>query len=137
MPGDVPAGKKHGFSQGQRLKLGWEFETVRREGSRLVKGCLVLNFRPNPEQKWSRLGVITSRKIGNAVVRSRARRLMREAFRLHQGELKKAADLILIARQSIREKQFQGVEKDFLWLVREAGLWAKPATEGLIEQGGG
>ena len=44
-------------------------------------------------------------KIGNAVARSRARRLMRESFRLHQRELARPVDLVLVARPSIAGKE--------------------------------
>ena len=59
---------------------------------------------------------------GNAVVRGRARRLLREAFRLHQHDLAHPLDLVLVARHSITNKKFSGVEKDFLTTLRRAGL---------------
>jgi hypothetical protein len=40
----------------------WEFERARREGQRLVSGCLILNWRFSDDQKTSRLGVVTSKK---------------------------------------------------------------------------
>src|SRR5437879_857494 len=114
MPGEAPGGGRLKFSQDQRLKHAWEFERTRREGQRLVKGCLILNWRVSDDQKISRLGVVTSKKIGNAVVRSRARRLLREVFRLHQHDFRQAADLVLIARNSISGKGCSEVERDFL-----------------------
>ena len=122
MPDARSPGKNFGFSQSQHIKLGWEFEKVRREGARVVKGCLVLNFRINHDREFSRIGIITSRKVGNAVVRNRARRLIREAFRLHQHEFAAVADLVVIARPSIAEKDFARVERDYLTLLREAKL---------------
>jgi ribonuclease P protein component len=122
MPGDAPAVKTFSLPKSHRLQKTWEFEKVRREGQRLVKGCLILNWRIVEGQKFCRLGIISSRKIGNAVVRSRARRLIREVFRLHRGELSPASDLIFIARPSIQEKGYSQVEKDFLLLTREAKL---------------
>ena len=70
------------------------------------------------------MGVVTSKKIGNAVVRSRARRLLREAFRLHQHELPREADLVLIARQSIAGKNSVEVGRDFITAARRAKLMA-------------
>jgi len=87
-----------------------------------VNGCLIANWRLLSNGTNSRLGVITSSKIGNAVHRSRARRLLREAFRLHQNELMSAVDLVLIARNSIVGRSFAQVEKDFLTILRKAGL---------------
>lgn len=75
-----------------------------------------------PEGGSSRLGVVTAGRIGNAVVRSRARRLLREAFRIHQHEFTQPVDLVLVARPSIAEKAFGGVERDFLTTLRKAGL---------------
>jgi ribonuclease P protein component len=83
---------------------------------------LILNWRFSDDQKTSRLGVVTSKKIGNAVVRSRARRLLREVFRLHQHDLKFVADLVLVARNSIAEKAYAEVERDFLRAVKQAKL---------------
>ena len=47
----------------------------------------------------NRLGLSVSKKIGKAVVRNRVRRLVRESFRLIEGEMKKGYDIIFIARQ--------------------------------------
>src|SRR3954466_6081541 len=122
MPGDASARKNLSLPKERRLQQTWEFEKVRREGQRLVKGCLILNWRIAEGQMFSRLGVISSRKIGNAVHRTRARRLIREAFRLHQHQIAPSSDLVLIARPSIQEKTFGQVEKDFLLLLKEAKL---------------
>jgi ribonuclease P protein component len=87
-----------------------------------VSGCLIANWRPLPSGTGNRLGVVTSRRIGNAVVRSRGRRLLRETFRLHQHEIGQPVDLVLVARPSIVGRPFTEVEKDFLTALRKAGL---------------
>lgn len=69
-----------------------------------------------------RLGVITAKKLGNAVVRARARRLLREAFRLHQHDLSQPVDLVLVAQRTIVGKGFAAVEADFLAMLRKARL---------------
>ena len=56
------------------------------------------------------------------MVRNRARRLLRESFRLHQHELAQPVDLVLVARPSISGKGLADVEKDFLTTLRKAGL---------------
>ena len=47
----------------------------------------------------SRIGITVSRKVGNAVVRNRFKRRIREWFRAHRGELGTAADIVVIARK--------------------------------------
>jgi ribonuclease P protein component len=110
------------FGRSARIKKARDFRKVRERGERLTIGCLIANWlRLEPGQS-SRLGVITSSRIGGAVVRNRARRLMRECFRLHQHLLTRPVDLVLVARASIVEKDFSAVEKDFLTTLRKAGL---------------
>ncbi|HUD47161.1 MAG TPA: ribonuclease P protein component [Candidatus Baltobacteraceae bacterium] len=111
-----------GFPRSRRLKRRGEFVRARAEGLRLVCGCLIANVAPRPPGLGSRLGVVTSRKIGGAVQRSRARRLLRESFRLHQAQLARPVDLVLIARPSIAGKGFADVERDFLRAVKQARL---------------
>jgi ribonuclease P protein component len=108
------------FGRAMRIKQGRDFSRTRQEGQRLVCGCLIANWRQLPADSASRLGVVTSGKLGNAIVRNRARRLLREAFRLHQRDLAHPADLVLIARASIVGKGFTDVEKDFLTALRRA-----------------
>ena len=110
------------FGRRMHIKQGRDFSQIRLQGRRLVNGCLIANWRALPAGATPRLGVVTSGKIGNAVVRNRARRLMREAFRLHQHELVEPVDLVLVARPSIVGKEFGAVEKDYLTTLRRARL---------------
>ena len=120
MPAATP--QRLRFIPAMHIKQGRDFSRVRQQGERLVLGCLIANWLKLPAGSTPRLGVVTSGKIGNAVVRNRARRLMREAFRLHQKELTQPVDLVLVARHSINGKMFSGVEKDYLATLRRAGL---------------
>jgi ribonuclease P protein component len=106
-----------------RLAQSRDFARIRQQGERLALGCLIANWSKLPAGAASRLGVVTSKKIGDAPDRSRARRLLRESFRLHQHEFSQPVDLVLVARNSIAGKNFAGVEKDFLAALRRTGLW--------------
>lgn len=110
------------LSRGQRLRTQADFRQLKQNGVRLTQGCMAVNWRERPAKSASRLGVITSRHMGSAVLRSRARRLLREAFRRHQAELRQPLDMVLVARNSIVGKKLAGVEKDLLAAWRRGGL---------------
>jgi ribonuclease P protein component len=114
--------KRLRLSRLSRLAQNRDFSRVRQTGQRLVLGCLIANWNRLPEGMPPKLGVVTSKKIGGAVERSRARRLLRESFRLHQHELTGPVELVLVARNSIAGKRLVGVEKDFLAVLRRASL---------------
>lgn len=104
------------------MQLPGEFTRVRTQGQRLVHGCLIMNWAGAAAGSASRLGVVTSRKLGPAVARNRARRLLRESFRRHQDLLTQSVDLVLVARNSINGRGLPDVEKDYLGALRRAGL---------------
>ena len=118
------------FARTARIKQPRDFVRVRQAGERMVLGCLIANWQRLPAGAPSRLGVVTAGRIGCAVVRNRARRLMRETFRLHQCDLVAPVDLVLVARPSIVGKGFAAVEKDFLTTLRRARL-LKPVEGGV------
>ena len=104
---------------------GRDFARARQVGERLTCGCLIANWCRVEAQAHPRLGVVTSSRIGGAVVRNRARRLLRESFRRHQHDLSQPVDLVLVARSSIVGKGLVEVEKDFLTALRKARLLTK------------
>lgn len=115
-----------GLPRTRRILKPGDFSRVRQTGRRAVQGCLILNWLEIPDRSHSRLGVVTSKRIGGAVVRSRARRLMRECFRKHQWEFVTPSDMVLVARNSIRGKMLAEVEADFFRALRKSGLLIKP-----------
>jgi ribonuclease P protein component len=113
----------------RRIKRGRDFMRARSTGRRIVSGCLIFNWVEMGTGHATRVGIITTRKIGGSVVRSRARRLLREVFRLNQSQFARPVDLVLVARNSIVEKGFAEVETDFRAAARRAGLLNEPSTE--------
>lgn len=119
----TPDARRLRLGRASRLAQSRDFARVRQQGERLAQGCLIANWNRLPDSGASKLGVVTSRKIGGAVARSRARRLLRESFRRHQHEFAQPVELVLVARNSIAGKDFTGVERDFLAALKRAGLW--------------
>ena len=110
------------LGRASRLAQSRDFARVRQQGERLAQGCLIANWNRLPDGGTPKLGVVTSKKIGGAVERSRARRLLRETFRQHQHEFAQPVELVLVARNSIAGKKLTDVEKDFLTALNRAGL---------------
>lgn len=71
---------------------------------------------------YTRVGVAASRRLGGAVGRNRARRLLREAARLCYPHIRPGWDLMLIARSPMRDAQMPQVRRAFESLLRQARL---------------
>ncbi|MCB9228748.1 MAG: ribonuclease P protein component [Deltaproteobacteria bacterium] len=107
------AGDKGGcvFPSSHRLLKKSEFRSVFDAGIKAV--CRELVVLAIPAQSASRLGLVVSRKVGNAVVRNRVKRHLREAFRqAEQPEM--ALDLVVIARHICRESGSEDLRLAFL-----------------------
>ncbi|HWF17851.1 MAG TPA: ribonuclease P protein component [Verrucomicrobiae bacterium] len=110
------------FGREMRLKQSRDFARVRQEGRRMVCGCFIANWRVLPPGSGMKLGVITAKKLGGAVVRTRARRLLREVFRLHQHDFLQPVELVLVAQRTIVDMGLRDVEEAFLTMLRKGRL---------------
>ena len=70
------------------LKENYEFRRMYQKGASAVSGAMVLYCRKNRLGR-NRLGVTVSAKLGHAVIRNRARRRLREVYRLNQVHLRR------------------------------------------------
>ncbi len=86
--------KRFAFSRASRLRLRKEFEAVFDAGNKTVTRELVA-WHSQGSDDARKIGLMVSRKTGGAVERNRLKRLLREAFRLTQRELKEGTRLII------------------------------------------
>jgi ribonuclease P protein component len=106
------------FRPYERLRLRSEIQRVFDHGNRVRGRLMTLVVAPNG-LPISRLGIVASRKLGGAVRRNRAKRLVREAFRRHKP--RGGLDVVVLTRPELLEAQFATVEADFSGAVRRAG----------------
>lgn len=97
---------RHSAAALVRILPPWEGDGAARAGARQATG--------------RRLGVVASRKVGNAVVRNRAKRLWREIFRLNQHELPLRCDVLVIVRKGIAQADRASLEALFADAARRA-----------------
>lgn len=107
----------------QRLTSPSDFQDTYAQGKSGAARTLVMWLRVGPGASL-RLGVVASKVIGNAVCRARAKRRLREAWRLNRARFRGDVDVVLVARRSILTARWQDVNDDLIRLAGRAGLLA-------------
>ncbi|WP_455580967.1 ribonuclease P protein component [Dysosmobacter sp.] len=103
------------------LKENHEFRRLYRKGASAVGGSMVIYCRKNNLGR-NRLGVTVSVKLGHAVVRNRARRRLREVYRVNGAALRQGYDLVLVARGRTLSAGWKELNDTFLRLCRKLEL---------------
>jgi ribonuclease P protein component len=115
----------------QRLRTGAEFDAVFGSGARLG-GRLFLLVGASNGRPFDRLGLTVSRRVGGAVERNRARRLLRESFRRLEPNAGPGVDLVVVARAELAGCGQSEVDLEFRERVRRlrraAGAAGAPAS---------
>ena len=86
-----------------RVKRRAEFQRIQGQGARVNTRSFVLIFARRPQPGPARLGITASRRLGGAVLRNRAKRLVREAFRATPDLFPDGIDLVVIVRRPPEE----------------------------------
>lgn len=99
------------FPRSHRLRKRPEFLALQREGRRRTVTHFIVITR-GKDRAPSRLGITTSRKVGDAPERNRVRRLVREFFRHRQTAFALPRDVLVIARPGAADLQYRDVERE-------------------------
>ncbi|MFQ5791198.1 MAG: ribonuclease P protein component [Acidobacteriota bacterium] len=111
------SGERLGCSE--RLRRKAEFQSVYGNGRRIL-GRYFIGYVLGRQNGALRLGVVAGRRVGGAVARNRAKRLLREVFRKNKPPNPVSADVVLIARAAIREARYREVEDAYVRSVYPA-----------------
>ena len=103
------------------IKENHVFRRLYAKGRSAVTPCMAVYVRRNG-RRGNRLGLTVSTKVGKAVVRNRVRRRLREIYRVHEDELNKGWDVVVVARVRAAHTRFAVLERDFLKLADKLGL---------------
>lgn len=105
-------------SAAHRLRSASEFQRVRKQGVTRAGQCVVVNVMRLPDGGPWRSGIITSRKVGNAVRRNRVRRRLREIVRA--AALEDGLWIVTVTRPAAVSAAFEDLRQDWLRTVRRA-----------------
>jgi ribonuclease P protein component len=108
-----------------RLSRRAEFAAVRNEGKSWHGRLMVLGALATTEQHPARIGIITSRKTGSAVERSRVRRRLREVFRLHRRLLPPGLWMVIVPRRAAVDAKFAALRDEWCSLSARGGFLQK------------
>lgn len=111
-PQTLPPDSSQTFPKSRRLLRRPDFQRVYNDGLKIVGPYFLLFVRQREEQGSCRVGLTASRKAGKAVVRNRAKRLLREAVRRNWDQMPKGCDCVLHVRARMREAAYEEIEAE-------------------------
>ncbi len=105
----------------ESLKKNRDFQQVYKRGTSKTNRYLVMYVLPN-QHMMNRLGISVSKKVGNSVVRHRLTRLIRESYRLNEEKFDRNLDIVVIARNSAKDRSYQEIESAFMNLAQKHAI---------------
>ncbi len=108
-----------------RLKKNRDFRFIYRRGKSLAARTLALAYYRTNKPNELLFGFSASKKVGNAVVRNRVKRLMRENARLRIDQIPPGYRLIFTARVAAASADYDRIGKDMDYLLKKSGLIKK------------
>jgi ribonuclease P protein component len=112
------------FPKKARVTSRGEFEAMQ-SGARKTSRGNVLALWTTTGEKAPRLGITASRKVGNAVVRNKAKRWIREWFRKTKETLPRGLTLVVVVRRGAVEAGHPALDRDLTSVARSFSVAAK------------
>ena len=101
---------------------------MRRDGVSFHGKLIVLSVLKLEPTAVTRIGIVTSRRVGGAVSRNRVRRRLREIVRLAQRDIMRGLWLVLIARPAAAAAEFSALREDWTRLARRSSILGEPCS---------
>src|ERR1700759_5240198 len=112
-----------------RLRRTEDFARLREEGITIQNRYVLMSRMPNG-LAYNRYGLVTSKRVGVAVGRNRARRLLREALRSLNPQPRSGFDIVFVVRQPLVQQPFDAVTRIVAEMFRQANLMLVESSEG-------
>jgi len=110
------------FSYNERLHKNSDFKKIFEHGVRLSVGFAnIFIFNRKDGKPIKRLGLVTSKKVGIAVERNKAKRRIREIFRTGKNKLVDGLDIIFVLKSSIKFQKYSFIEQKIFDTLKSAG----------------
>jgi ribonuclease P protein component len=110
------------FPKSARLYRAHEFQRLRRHGKSYYGKLMIVSVLSDAGARETRVGIITSSRVGGAVVRNRVRRRMREIVRFERARLLPGVWLVIVARRPAVEAAFDELRAEWQQLIRRAAI---------------
>ncbi|WP_445489253.1 ribonuclease P protein component [Niallia sp. 03133] len=111
-----------------RIKKNKEFQLVFKNGQSFANRQFVVYKLPKKGQDHFRIGLSVSKKIGNAVVRNKTKRYIRQVFLELENLLDQEADYVIIARKPVSEMNYEEISKSLNHVLKVAKVIKKKKT---------
>jgi ribonuclease P protein component len=106
-----------GFARNERIRRRAEYKRIYDQGTRIHGRYLTLFLMPG-EPQIGRLGIAATRKLGGAVARNRAKRLIREVFR--RNKVAPGFDLVVVPKRELLHASLTALETEFRHIVERS-----------------
>jgi ribonuclease P protein component len=112
------------FPDSARLKNSRDFRKVREKGKSSQARLLRLGVLRLDDQSPPRIGIVTSKRVGGAVVRNRTRRRLREIARAQLPLIAPGQLIVIVAKSAAAAAPFADLEAEWLLLARRLSIFA-------------
>ena len=120
--------KRYTLPRAKIIKRRSDFQNVYQNGAVVPGRGMILYVLRDPRVA-GKVGFAAGKKLGCAAVRSRTKRLLREAYRHMQHELRTDVGILLIGRAGLAACKMQDAAEELRRLIRRAGIFADGASE--------